>query len=424
MKSLLKKVRIIAPESSYDGESMDILINEEGTIAEIGPVINTAADRTLAFDNAHLAAGLTDVGVQACDPGFEHQEDLSSAAAAAAAGGFTAMAVWPNTHPAIQTKSEVLYIRNQKDLLPDIYPIGALSTDCRGEEITEMMEMHDAGAVAFSDGLAPVQNGGLLMRALQYVRTFDGLIINQGLDQSISGNGQIHEGEISTMLGMRGIPSLAEEMMIQRDIQLTRYTNSRLHISNVSTAESVALIRRAKRDGIKVTASVAVLNLLWDHSQLLDFNTNLKTLPPLRRQEDINALKQGLKDGTIDFLSSNHVPLEKEEKEVEFPYAGFGALGLQTAFGASLKALRDTLSLSEIMERWTVIPRRILGLPQPKIQEGTPANLTLFDPDRDWVLEHSDILSRSHNSPFIGSALPGKILAVFNGNQSMVYSGQ
>ncbi len=425
MKCLLKRVNIIAPGAPHDGKLLDILIDENGTISDIGPEIKSQVDQRFDFEGACVSAGFIDIGVHACDPGFEHKEDLNSVANAAASGGFTAIAVLPNTYPTLHSKSEVLYIQNNsRHLLPDIYPIGAISQNCEGKDITEMLDMHHAGAIAFSDGLHPVQNGGLMMRSLQYVKAFDGLIMNQGLDQSISNHGQINEGAISTSLGMKGIPALAEEMMIQRDIQLARYTASRIHISNLSTAGSVELVRQAKAEGLRITASVPVLNLLLSDDELLSFDTNLKVNPPLRTSADIAALKQGLKDGTIDFLTSNHIPVEREEKLVEFTYADFGIINLQTAFSISVSALKESLSLPEIVHKWTAGVRQVFKIPDPVIEIGAKANLCVFAPDTEWVFSRDQNQSKSSNTPFFDQPFRGKILAVFNRNRSMVFSSQ
>ncbi|MCB0638533.1 MAG: amidohydrolase family protein, partial [Lewinella sp.] len=295
-----------------------------------------------------------------------------------------------------------------------VWPIGAISRDTAGKDITEMVDMHRAGAVAFSDGQHPVQHAGLMMRALLYVKTFGGVIINQPLDQSIAGHGQMHEGPISTSLGMLGIPALAEELMVERDLRLLAYTGSRLHVANLSTAAAVAKVRAAKAEGLQVTASVPVLNLLLDDGALADFDNNCKVLPPLRSASDREALIEGLVDGTIDVLSANHVPHVAEEKVLEFPYAAFGASGLETAFAVAQTALGDRLSPSRLVEKLAIAPRAILGLPARSIAVEQAADLTLFDPDYTWTPALSDIHSKGKNSPLIGRPLRGRPVAIFN----------
>ena len=239
-----------------------------------------------------------DVGTQVGDPGFEHREDLRTASKAAAAGGFTAIVPHPNTMPTIHSKSEVNYLKNKTEGdLVDFFPIGAISRDCEGKDITEMYDMHESGAVAFSDGQKTLQNSGLMMRALQYVKAFDGLVMNHPSDKALSQEGQMHEGKVSTSLGMKGIPSIAEELMVQRDLYLAEYTESRLHLFNISSERSVELLKNAKAKGIDVTASVPVLNLIYDETAIAEFDVNYKVLPPLREKSDIKALKRGIKNG-------------------------------------------------------------------------------------------------------------------------------
>lgn len=304
---LIKNARIVDPGHPLNGKKRDLLI-KNGRVAEIKARLSAASGAEVwDVSGACLSLGWLDLGVHTCDPGLEHREDFQTVAKAAMAGGFTALACLPNTEPVLHSKSEVQYVRNStRDSLVDFYPIGAVSHNCEGKDITEMYDMHHSGAVAFSDGSNAIQNNGLMMRALQYVKAFDGVILNQPHDLSIASNGQVHEGEVSTSLGIKGIPDMAEEMMVQRDLYLAEYTDSRVHIANVSTANSVALIQRAKRKGVKVTASVAVMNLVFDDSTVLDFDPNYKVLPPLRRKSDISALKKGLKNGTIDIVASNH----------------------------------------------------------------------------------------------------------------------
>ena len=349
---LIKNATILAPETTYHGKKRDLLI-KKGQIVSIRAKIEEPRIKTLEAKGTYVSPGWMDLGVHVGDPGYEYREDLQSVTRAAAAGGFTAIAAQPNTHPAIHSKSEVLYLKkSMEDAIVDLYPLGAISQNCEGKDITEIYDMQQAGAIAFTDGKKAVQNGGLMMRALQYVKAIDGIIINPVYDESIAGKGQIHEGEMSTALGMKGIPALAEELMLQRDIYLLDYTESRLHVANVSTAGAVALIAEAKRKGMRITASVPAMNLAMSHEVLADFNTNYKVLPPLREATDIEALVKGLKSGTIDFIVSNHLPLEGEAKNLEFPYAQFGAIGLETLF-----PLLNTYLAGHLQ------PRRIGSLP-------------------------------------------------------------
>ncbi len=421
MNLLIKNVTIVDTQSSHNGQSVDLLI-ENGRIKNIQPGIIAEYTEVLDAKGACVSPGWMDVGVQACDPGYEHREDLQSAARAAAAGGFTAIAVLPNTNPAIDSKSEVLYIKKNTQELPvDFYPIGAVSEGCRGKDITEMLDMRSAGALAFSDGKHAIEDNGLMLRALQYVRPFAGVIINQPLDTGIAGDGQMHEGIVSTTLGMRGIPSLAEELMVERDLYLLAYTDSNLHLANISTAGAVQQIREAKNRGLHVTASVAALNLVFDDDALNDFDSNFKVLPPVRSVRDREALIAGLLDGTIDFINSNHVPVDEEGKKREFPYASFGAIGLETAFAASWSVLNNRLSVAEMVRLLAVRPRVRFGLPVPSVETGQVANLTIFDPNAEWIVDRSDIRSKSKNSPFIGRKLMGRVLAIIHNYQSEIF---
>ena len=418
---LIKEAVIVDPEFPERDRPLDILI-EDGVIRSIGKDISAGEEvELIEGEDLHLSAGWFDVGVQVCDPGYEHREDLYSADRAAAAGGYTDIATQPNTRPVAHSKSEILYFRRKSgDLLIDCHPIGAVSKDCAGVDITEMIDMQRAGAIAFSDGSNSIQNSGLMLRALQYVQSFDGLLINYPLDRQMSPEGQMHEGSISTILGMRGIPDLAEELMVERDIRLTEYTGSRLHLSNISTAGSVRRIREAKAQGIRVTASVAALNLLYDHHKLENFDSNYKLLPPLRSPEDRESLKAGLLDGTIDFVSSNHVPWDEESKKVEFPYAAFGAIGLETTFSVVRTAFGQTVDVGDLI-RWLAIrPREVLSLPRLEIKEGHAARLTVFSPDEPVVYGEKEMHSKSRNTPLLGAALTGRVHACINGRRYFV----
>ena len=414
MQLLLKNARII--DGTSESGQQDLLIHN-GRIEMIGSQISVP-EKTETWNSPNLCVspGWLDVGVYTADPGYEHREDLFSSAAAAAAGGFTAIACFPNTEPALHTKSEILYVKSKSAGLPvHCYPIGAVSQNCEGKDLAELFDMHNAGAVAFSDGKRAVQDAGLLLRALQYAKAFDGLVINVPHHKTIAAGGQIHEGVVSTSLGLKGLPALAEELMVQRDLSLLEYSGGRLHIHLISTARSVALVREAKRSGQPVTCSVAVANLCFTDEKLLDFDSNWKITPPLRSETDTAALLEGLKDGTIDFICSNHTPWHEEAKNLEFPYADFGMTGLETVFGLCRTFLDKKISLNGLVEKMSLTPRRILNLPVPKIAQGERTELTVFDPDAEWVLEEKNIRSKAHNTPFIGQKFKGKVLGIISG---------
>lgn len=412
MDLLLKNVLVDDPQSKYDGIEVDILV-KDGRIDEISTVEINGTAKIVDLKGTSVSPGWLDIGVQAGEPGLEHREDYHSLAMAAAVGGFTGVACYPNVLPIMDNKSSISYLKkNSKDLGVDFYPIGAVSVGAKGGDITELMDMHHHGAVAFSDGSSSIQHSGLMTRALLYCRSFDGLIINQPNDFSLSKNGHLNEGVVSSSLGLKGMPALAEELMLQRDIALLAYTGGRLHIGDVSSIRGVDMIRIAKQKGLEITASVAAINLLLEDNSVDGVDTNLKVFPPLRTKEDRLALQKGLLDGTIDCINSNHVPLEEEAKKLEFPYAEFGAVGLETAFSVACTAMQKAADKVRWSEWLSIRPREILGLPLASIREGASANMTFYDPHRTWKVMPNDIFSKSKNSPFIGHELKGRVLGI------------
>ncbi len=416
MQLLIKNARIVLPSSKWHGQQVDILI-ENGTVTLVEPTLDIPSENTFDAGGAFLSAGFVDVGTTVGDPGFEHREDFESVTAAAAAGGYTAIACLPNTSPALHSKPEIKYVRNQaRNNLVDFLPIGAVSVDCAGKDIAELYDMRAAGAVAFSDGKNQIQSSALMLRALLYVQPFNGVIINQPLDANMARGGQMHEGKISTSMGLRGIPALAEELMVQRDIYLAEYSNSRLHLLNISCKRSVELVRRAKAAGLGVTASVPAMNLACTDRELERFDVNYKVMPPLRSEEDRKALKEGLLDGTIDFITSNHTPLDPEAKDLEFPFAEFGAIGLETAFSLASQNLHAA-GPDLLVEKLSLAPRRLLGLPLPELEAGAEADFTIFSPSENRTLQRNSIRSKSKNTPFAGQPLKGKIFGVVRRNK-------
>ncbi|MBR9920211.1 MAG: dihydroorotase [Bacteroidetes bacterium] len=414
MRILLKKCRIV--DESGISSPKDILI-VDGTIESIASDISEKADEVIEGDDLHVSAGWIDLGVQAWDPGNEHREDLDTVREAAAVGGYTAVSLWPDTDPCTDSKAGVRYILEQAERHPvDLLPMGALSKGCAGKDITEMIDMRAAGAVAFSDGLHPVKNNGLFLRALQYVKAFDGLIIHFPFDDSIDKNGQMHEGEVSTSLGLPGIPSLAEELMVVRDLRLLEYSESRLFLANISAKGAVARIREAKAAGLKVNCSVPVWNLIYEDDKLSEFDSLYKMLPPLRSSEDREALIEGVLDGTIDHITSNHLPWEDENKSLEFPYANFGATGLETTFALMQTHLSERIPLEKQIAALSSKVHAILGKAQGKPEAGQPANLTVFSPKGKWMYSRDKVKSRSLNNPVIGESLTGRVKAVLRNN--------
>ena len=416
---LIKNVTIVAPNTKENGKKLDVLI-AEGIIKEMGTNLTNRTAKVIEEVDLMLSPGWIDIGAQIGEPGLEHREDLVTVANAAAFGGYTTLACFPNTEPSIHSKTEVNFLKNNSQLV-EFRPIGALSKNCQGVELAELYDMANAGAVAFSDGKKSIDSAGLLKRGLEYLKGIDGLLINTPFDQSLGKGGQIHEGAISTQLGMKGIPELSETLMLKRDLDLLAYTDSRLHVHNISTATSVKLVKAAKAKGLKVTASTAILNLIFDHNYLASFNENFKVLPPLRAKTDTKALVKALLDGTIDVLNANHVPWDSEAKNLEFYYAEFGAIGLETTFALLNTHLGSKLRPSVLVEILAIRPRKVLNLPVPKIEIGEKANLTLFSPSHEWSFSKDKIQSKSKNSPLIGEAFTGKVMGIFNGVHSALF---
>lgn len=411
MKTLIKKAKIIDSKSSFNGKTMDILI-EDGMIKKIAENISEKADETVEEENLHVSIGWMDMFASFCDPGYEHKETLETGIAAAKFGGFTSVAITPDTAPVISSKSQVEYILNKSSKLNfNIIPYGSISQNMDGENISEFYDMYTSGAKGFTDVFKPISSD-LLSRALLYCKDSGGVILSFASDKSLSKNGIMHEGVESTKLGLKGIPSLAEEIQIIRDLKLAEFNDSKIHFINVSTAEGVNAIREAKKKGIRVTAQVAASHLLLNDSSLNDFDSNHKVLPPFRTEQHVNALIEGLKDGTIDCIVSSHIPQDIESKQVELAHAEFGIIGLETSFASARTATNGKVDIETLINKITYTPREILGVDLPKIQEGEKANLTVFNPDKKWKFNKEDIKSKSKNTPFVGTEFIGKVVKV------------
>ena len=411
---LIKAAKVVDPNSKHHNEVVDILI-EKGIIMDIGKNLKTPKDADIIEENGlHVSPGLFDLHANFRDPGFEWKEDIETGMLAAAKGGFTGVLIMPSTLPVTDTKSQIEYIQKMStDNVVNVHPAGSITKDLKGQELTEMFDMSRSGALAFTDDKNSIQHAGVMKLALLYTKNFDGIIMNQANDKSISRDGQMNEGITSTVLGLKGIPALAEELMIARDIKIAEYTEGKLHFSCISTAKSVELIRSAKKKELNITADVAIHNIVLDETACTGFDTNYKVNPALRTQKDITALIKGLKDGTIDAICTDHSPEDIEHKKVEFDNAKFGMIGLQTAFSLACQ-LEKEFGLEEIIKKMAINPRKILGLEAPEINIKKTANLVLFNPNSEWTLEEKDIVSKSKNTPFIGKKLKGKIIAVIN----------
>jgi dihydroorotase len=419
MNLLITGVTIADSNSPFNQQKCDVRV-EQGKITAIGDHLSVSKGETV-FDGkgAYLSPGFFDLNCAIGDPGFETKEDIKTATAAAMAGGFTGLAVLPHTKPVVHSKGEVAYIINKaKNNLVDVLPVGAVSQDLEGKELAEMYDMKQAGAVAFSDGSKPIADDGFMSRALQYAKGFNGLLMVYPENKSIAGKSQINESGNSVLLGMKGVPALAEEMHISRDIFLAGYHDAPLHISNISTAGSVALIKKAKKDGIKITCDVAAHHLVFTEDLLGDFDSNYKVKPPLRGKADVKALLSGLKDGTIDAVSSQHRPHEIEFKDVEFEIAAYGIIALQTVLPLLIKAGLDA---GQIAEKLAVNPRKLLNLAVPVIEKGAEANFTLYNLTEQWLYNPASNFSKSANSPLLNKKLTGKVKLVYNNKQLQSY---
>jgi dihydroorotase len=414
MNLLVKNVAIADPQSKFNNQQCDVRV-ENGKIKNIGKL--TADKNETVFDaqGAFLTPGFFDLNCVAGDPGFETKEDIQTLTATAKAGGFTGLALLPQASPVVQSKSQVEYIINKaKNNLVDVLPVGAISQNREAKELAELFDMQQAGAVAFSDGDKALQDDGFMSRALQYAKGFDALLMVYPENKSIAGKSQINESKNSVLLGMKGLPALAEEMHIARDIFLASYNETKIHISNISTAGAVALIRKAKKDGVQVSCDVTAHHLVFTEELLSDFDSNYKVKPPLRGKADVKALIAGLKDGTIDAITSQHRPEEIEFKNVEFEIAHYGIIALQTVLPLLLKAGLDT---ALIAEKLAINPRKLLNLTVPVIEEGIEANFTIFNTAEKWLYNAANNHSKSANSPLLGAELTGKVTLVYNNNQ-------
>ena len=418
MNLFITDVTIVDPNSQFNHQNCDVSV-EDGIITAIGKGLSRNEAEVIEGKGLVLSPGFFDLNCSIGDPGYETREDVNTATDAAKAGGFTGIAVLPNSKPVVHSKGEVEYLINRaKYNLVDVHPIGAVSRDLEGKELAELYDMQQAGAIAFSDGNKPLADDGFMSRALQYAKGFKGLLMVYPENKSIAGKSQVNESATSVLLGMKGIPALAEEMQISRDIFLATYHDSPLHISNISTAGSVALIKKAKRDGLKISCDVAAHHLVFTEDRLNDFDSNYKVKPPLRGKNDVKALISGLKDGTIDAISSQHRPHEIEFKDVEFEIAAFGIVALQTVLPLVLKA---GLSAELIAEKLAVNPRKLLGLAIPTIEVGAVANFMVYNATETWTYNLENNYSKSANSPLLNKTLTGKVRLVYNNKQLQSY---
>ncbi len=414
MNTLLKSATIINPSSAYHQQQKDILIID-GKITKIADKITpNDKDTVVALKNLHVSMGWFDTSVSFGEPGFEERETIKNGLNVAAKSGFTAVAINANTNPVIDNKSAVEFLINKSSgFATKLYPIGALTQESKGIDMAELYDMQQSGAIAFADYNSPIENDNLLKVALQYAQNFDGRIFSFPKNSSIAGEGIVNEGINSTRLGLKGIPALAEHLQIARDLFLLEYTGGKLHIPTISTKKSVSLIQEAKKKGLDISCSVAAHHLVLTDDELPGFDSKYKVNPPLRTNEDIKALRKGVTSGVIDIITSDHNPIDIENKKVEFSDAKDGTIGLESLFGAINSALDPT----DFIETITCKPRKIFNITIPKIEEGSQADLTLFNPEGNHVFSLADVLSTSKNSIFIDKKLKGKAYGIFANNQ-------
>jgi dihydroorotase len=419
MQVHIRKARVIDAGSRYHDKVVDLLV-VDGIIQQIAGSIKlaVAADMVIEAKGLCVSAGWVDVFADYREPGFEHKETIASGLACAAAGGFTDVLLGPNTQPVLSSKSIIQYVvQRAAGNVVSLHPIGAATQNTEGKDLAEMLDMRANGAAAFGDGWKPVQNPGLMLKALEYVKAFGGVIMQLPVDTSLASGGLMNEGIISTSLGMAGIPALAETIMVHRDIELARYTGSRLHITGISTAESVAKVRKAKKDGVDVTCSVTPYHLALTEEALTGYDSIYKVSPPLRGAADRLALVKGLKDGTIDCIATHHRPQEWDAKTKEFEYAADGMAVQEIGYNILWNALKDSIDIERLVAAMTTAPRAIFGLEQAGVEKGSKAALTLFTTVGTNTLAVDGILSLSKNNPFAGQQLAGKVVGIINNKQ-------
>lgn len=415
---LIQNVRP-AGRGQKGNQKIDIRIRG-GKIAETGEGLEAGENETvLDGEGSWISPGWMDMHVHLREPGYEHKENIETGCRAAAFGGFTEVACMPNTNPPIHTRDVVEFIKKKSADLPvEVHPIGCVSKEREGKELAEMSDMKNGGAVAFSDDGDPVFDSALMRIALEYSSMLEVPVINHEEDLRLSRPGHMNEGRVSTRLGLDGTPGIAEEVMIARDLLLAQFTGGHLHVAHISTARAVELVRRAKEEGIRVTTEVCPhhFDLTDEEIERRDFDTNCKMHPPLRTARDVEAMIEGLADGTIDAICTDHAPHAIEEKDVEFIYAPNGIIGLETAWPVSVSRLLEPghLDLPALMEKLVYRPREILNLPVPSLEEGAAANLTLFNTDEKWTFTRERVHSKSANSPYLDQEMTGRAVAVYN----------
>lgn len=406
---LIKNVHIVGNNASANGKTVNVLI-ENGVVSAIGSDVSKDNIETFEGNGAYVSPGWVEIFSDFSDPGYEYRETIATGAATAAAGGYTHVFVIPNISPVVHNKSAVEYIVNKsKSAITNIYPLGAISKNTAGAELAEMYDMSASGSIAFSDGKKTIQSAGLMVKALQYVKSVNGVIVTQPVEETFGSNGLMNEGVISTQLGLPGMPAIAEHLMIMRDIELLRYTQSKLHITGISTAKSIELIKNAKEEGLQITCSVTPYHLYFCDEDIRTYDTNLKVNVPLREKTDRDALRKAVTAGVVDAIAVHHFPQHIDDKDCEFEYAKNGMIGLQTAYSVVKTALPE-LSATQTAQLFSNNNRNIFGIDNNNLEIGKPADMTIFSSDESFIFTQEKNLSKSANSPFFGKELKGKVL--------------
>ncbi len=410
MKLIIRAAKIMDSKSPFYNKIVDLQL-ENGILTKIGSTLpNPANLEEIKLDNLHVSEGWFDSSVSFGEPGFEDRETIANGLNVAAKSGFTAIALQPNSYPIIDNQSQINFVKSKSQgFATQLFPIGALTKESLGKDLAELFDMKKAGAIAFGDYNHNIENPNLLKIGLQYSQDFDGLLIAFSQDNAIKGNGIANEGTVAMRLGLKGIPALAEEIQIARNLFLLEYTGGKLHIPTLSTANSVQLIKTAKAKGLNISTCVAVHNLVLTEEKLEEFDTRFKVSPPLRTKLDRIALIDGLLDGTIDMISSDHNPIDIEHKKMEFDTAKNGTIGLESAFSA----LNTVLPLDIIIDKLTA-GKTNFKIERTTIEEGAIANLSLFNPEGEWIFGKENILSKSKNSAFLGTKMKGKVYGIYN----------
>jgi dihydroorotase len=427
MKVILKNVNILNPDQKLNEKNTNILLSE-GKIAKIGELNSEdVKGETKEYDlsGKYIVPGFFDMHVHLREPGREDEETVITGCQSAANGGFTGLACMPNTEPAIDSAEVVSLIKKQAaNQLVDVFVIAAATLGRKGEVISPMAELKESGVVGFSDDGVAIKTAAILRRAMEYSGMYNLPVIEHCEDETLAG-GAMNEGINSTKLGLPPVPSVAEDLIVSRDILMAEYTGSKIHIAHISTKKSVEMVRQAKKNGIKVTAEATPHHFSLTDDYIRTYDTNYKMNPPLRTKEDVEEILKGLKDGTIDCIASDHAPHSAEEKEVEFEFAPNGIIGLETEIGVALTDLyhKKVLTLEQLIEKMAVNPRKILNIPVPKIQVGENANFTILDPDEVWTVDLDKFKSKSRNSPFNKRLLTGRAAGVIN-KSKMYFDGQ